>query len=335
MTALMLSVMITLPFSFDHATYMEGIERNNYQPNDWSGTGFTRGECEPEEGYAFPYDSGCNEGYNNYKRFTQRWNLCTTMLSSSLLIICLIYASMAHTSFRDHAGRNSAVLLEAWWRPARWLALYAVLTCILGIVFCFMCILPLLALMMPRMVDVEPFTMPFPPWILLPDRLGQVDVVQQYTVYFGIFGAMPIAWSAGSLSYGLYRKSKAYLKLQYEEEESQGQQQFVANASGATVVPTVGDDDDDETSGGAASGTGTRSIEELITTVTAGKAGVTPAQRTFAIKMITSLGWKTEADFQEVFYFIDWARMMPAFPALVELHLKKHFTVELNVKRFS
>ena len=69
--------------------------------------------------------------------------------------------------------------------------------------------------------------------------------------------------------------------------------------------------------------------------MTAGKVGVKPSQRDFAVKMITSLGFQTEADFRDVFYFIDWQRMMPAFPALVELHLKKYFTVELNLKRFS
>ena len=68
-----------------------------------------------------------------------------------------------------------------------------------------------------------------------------------------------------------------------------------------------------------------RSIAALVDAATAGVAGVSAAQREFAAKMITGMGIATEKDFGEIFEHLDWGRHLPGFPALVELHLKRHF----------
>ena len=88
--------------------------------------------------------------------------------------------------------------------------------------------------------------------------------------------------------------------------------------------------------GGGGGGPGDRSIATLIGAVTAGKVGVSASQREAAVKLITELGFATEAQFGEVFAHIDWPRMfydergmhrtgLP-FPVLVELHLKRYFS---------
>ena len=57
MAALLLSVMLMLPFSYTPAEYMEAIEIINYTPFDENGKilNNTRGQCEPEGGFAYPF----------------------------------------------------------------------------------------------------------------------------------------------------------------------------------------------------------------------------------------------------------------------------------------
>ena len=72
MTALLLSVMMVLPFNFDHDTYMANIDRVNHIPYEEHDN--VRGECEPDGGFVPPYESGCNRGYTEYKNFANRWS---------------------------------------------------------------------------------------------------------------------------------------------------------------------------------------------------------------------------------------------------------------------
>ena len=84
-------------------------------------------------------------------------------------------------------------------------------------------------------------------------------------------------------------------------------------SDGATVTP--GNDP------GPAPGEASRSIETLIADATADAAGVTPAQREFSAKMLTGMGL-TEQDLRKVWPALDFARMLPGFPAMVEIHLR-------------
>ena len=85
----------------------------------------------------------------------------------------------------------------------------------------------------------------------------------------------------------------------------------------ATVTPGDGP-------GGAAPVEASRSIETLIADATADAAGVTPAQREFSAKMLSGqgMGLTTEADLRKVWTKLDFARMLPGFPAMVEIHLR-------------
>ena len=57
----------------------------------------------------------------------------------------------------------------------------------------------------------------------------------------------------------------------------------------------------------------------------AGADGVSPAQKDFATRMLTGLGYANEAAFACEVAHLDWARHMPGFPCRVELLLKLHF----------
>ena len=190
---------------------MAGIDRVNHIPYEEHDN--VRGECEPDGGFVPPYDSGCNRGYTEYKNFANRWSWSVCLLSASLVIICLIYAFMSNTSFRDHNGKNSPELLLVWWRAARWPTMYATLAGTLGIIFSFIAIPPIIALMMPRLVERTYNVFPFPPWIFT--HFGYIsDIKAHYTIMYGIFGVMPMAWTVGMMSLGLYRKTKVYVNLQ-------------------------------------------------------------------------------------------------------------------------
>ena len=137
------------------------------------------------------------------------------------------------------------------------------------------------------------------------DRAGYFDVYW-HTRYYFFIGWM-ISFLVPSIIIGMvvgvlgYRASKRAVAS-------------TGTSDGATVTPGNGP--------GPAPGEASRSIETLIADATAGAAGVTPAQREFSAKMLTGMGLTTEQDLRKVWPALDFARMLPGFPAMVEIHLR-------------
>ena len=82
---------------------------------------------------------------------------------------------------------------------------------------------------------------------------------------------------------------------------------------------------DGDGSPASADGSADRSIAALVDAACAGADGVSASQREFAAKMISGLGYATEAAFAREVGQLDWGRHCPGFPCRVELLLKLHF----------
>ena len=334
-SALLLSIIGGMPFAYGHDDYIAGIARmNNSTFLDWR-TGETHAAGTH------------NVGDHVYQAFTRNFAFGYVALASGLIMVIVIYLFMAHTSFRGPDGRMNTAMLVEWWKYARYVTFFCIVITVLGIVLAYICVTDLLRLMLPAVE--RPISHPNP----FRFDLGTKDSSHKYANMFGILVLIPLPICVFVMAYALYRKPvKLYCDvfLSFSRDahyravcacsRSRGDRTKVFIAIKQNGHASDADDDEHgdavvAPSASASGGDPGRSIEALVAAVTAGKVGVKPSQRDFAVKMITSLGFQTEADFRDVFYFIDWQRMMPAFPALVELHLKKYFTVELNLKRFS
>ena len=168
---------------------------------------------------------------------------------------------------------------------------------------------------MPKPLTQEPwsYSMPFR------FNFSSNDPMHKYANQFGIIMLIPLGIMVPTLSFGLFRKTKVYLRLKREAGGGGG-----AIAGGAAVYITT-PAEESGADAAAAAAYGTRSIEALVNFVTDGQAGITPSQRDFSAKMIAGLGYATEADLAAEFRYIEWGRHMPGFPARVEFRLKMYF----------
>ena len=287
----------------------------------------------------------------NSTRVFDKFVITTTMsyagLGAALFGVVAMLLFMGHTSFRGPDGQNSHKLLAVWWRWARWMFLYIFLVMVASIVVAYNANSALLRMTVPHTVSPDDpdylsteagFGGPHP---ISAENAGKTQdswlwIMLMYTM---LGCGIPL------LSAGQFFKTKAYIQMEQQPPQEEDLARFLARAGAerhrgaleragltlgvmASLDPPVLAAALKEAGvagpggGGAAAD---RPIADLVNEVTAGKDGITPAQRDFATKMITGLGFADEKGFAAEFPYIDVQKHMPAFPARVEFCLRAYF----------